>query len=774
MSSLISRSPNAARRSALSLLFVVLAVVGSATNVHASGVGASGTFAGTNYQVEPGESLINTNTTFSFINNFDVPITVDFVFEAPQGVSINVPSGLITIAAGSSYRFDVNIFTLNTVTEGTFPIQITGLVIPDAASGVEVSGSAGLNALLTIQGKPPTQSPSVVLVSRTDTSIVVRLTNEDFENVLILYDLLINPPTTASPDLGPQSGIVVTFSGLEPNTIYTVFVTAKATGRDESSLVSFEVTTLPTPVVVPEPEDDPEVPPPPVVVPVIPPAQPAPTPPPPVIGGGGSSLTNVVIIELSSQLIEVPVFGTYIPPIINAYVSIRSANRETSRIDLTDRVVIVGGVNTSVLGRYEIRYRVRYNTTTAEEIVIVNVRDRIAPRITSAEEVTFLVNQPFQYQLIATDNYSPFERLIITGLPANVDTSRVGTQRFSVVVTDESGNRTPFLFTVNVRERIVSPVVVSIGEIDVEFLTTEGEFDASSFRTEVSVSANQPLRNSPTWTLYTGQPLTQGVFDLVYVRITDAQGNFLIVAVDITEGRVIPLDPDANIISGDAWWRVLLRTSNLLLWVGPLLLVLGAWAWFFYFIAKRRRTYIVVFVVAGIEISSQKVPHGTSAEEPSAGPWNLPFDRVTSDMRITRIESVAMVPTKRPRPVKPVVEVIKPIRVRQVVEKIPMIEPILQEESVKQVAKPKAPRKPRKLKLEQYAQLVALEENGVMDDDTLGLELLDLAQRTPKDVIDIDLETATKVASKVDKGQIDLFEQNEITPTKKRKKSRLK
>jgi hypothetical protein len=170
------------------------------------------------------------------------------------------------------------------------------------------------------------------------------------------------------------------------------------------------------------------------------------------------------------------------------------------------------------------------------------------------------------------------------------------------------------------------------------------------------------------------------------------------------------------------------------------------------------------------EISSQKVPHGTAAQAPSAGPWDLPFDRVTSDMRITRIKAVLVAPVKRARAVKPVVDVIKPVRDRQSIEKTPMIDPIIQEESSKKVAKPKAPRKPRKAKLEQYVQLVALEENGVMDDDTLGSEPLDLTSRESKDVHDIDLETPPKVAPKVDKGQIDLFHDIELTPTKKIKK----
>jgi hypothetical protein len=323
---------------------------------------------------------------------------------------------------------------------------------------------------------------------------------------------------------------------------------------------------------------------------------------------------------------------------------------------------------------------------------------------------------------------------------------------------------------VNVRERAITPIAIKLNDVDIVLNAIEGLFDETNYRIEIAVAENLPFRNSPSWTLFTGQSLTQGDRELVYVRVTDSLGNTLIAAVDLTQGRVIPLDPDANILSGDAWWRVLLRSSNLFLWLGPLLLVLGAWAWFFYFMAKRRRSYMVVFVDAGIEISSQNVLHGNAAIAPNKGPWNVSFDRVTSDMRITRIVPVPVAPVKRARAVKPVVEAPKPVRNRQAIEKAALIEPLIQEEKVEPPLKAKVPRKPRKAKLEQYAQLVAVEENGVMDDDTLGSEPLDLTPRESKDVHDIDLETPPKVAPKVDKGQIDLFHEIEFTSAKKKKK----
>jgi hypothetical protein len=750
------------KRSALSLLFVASLLLVNLVSVNAS-VGAGGSFASTNYRVQPGNSLIDTGTDFNFVNNFDTVITVDFNFEAPLGVVIVVPEEPVQIAARSTYRIPIVITTTASTPIGTFPLRIVGRVIPNAANGVEVSGSAGLNASITVQGIAPTTPPVFTLISRTQTTFTISITNNDPETVSTLYSLGISPPITGRIDIAPQGSIEVTFTNLTANTIYTVFATATASPRPESSIVSFQATTLSVPVEEPSGSDTtPTTPPPPTPAPII--------PPPPSGGGGGPVSINVLVIELASKNINLNVFDAFTRPEMIAYVSIRDNIRETSRIDLTSRVVITGQVDPNVIGRYELRYFLRYNTFTLEEIVVVNVRDTIAPRITSAVEVTIKVDDPFVYQLVATDNYDAPADLIITGFPTVVDTSIVGVQRFNVVVADQSGNRTPILFTVNVRERSITPIAIKLNDVDIVLNAIEGLFDVTNYRIEIAVAENLPFRNSPSWTLFTGQLLMQGDRELVYVRVTDSLGNTLIAAVDLTQGRVIPLDPDANILSGDAWWRVLLRSSNLFLWLGPLFLVVGAWAWFFYFMAKRRRSYTVVFVDAGIEISSQNVLHGNAAIAPNEGPWNISFDRVTSDMRIIRIVPVPAAPIKRARAVKPKVEAAKPVRNRQAIEKAAMIEPMIHEEIAIKTPKPKVPRKPRKAKLEQYAQLVAVEENGVMDDDTLGSERLDLTPRASKDVHDIDLETPPKVAPKVDKGQINLFEPNESIPTKKPKK----
>ena len=737
-------TPIFTRRSALSLLFVALAFFAFQVRVFASSVGASGTFAGFTYQVEPGESLVNTGTQFSFVNNFSVPITVSFVYEAPAGVSINVPEENVTIAANGTYRFNVQITTTPSTAEGSFPIRILGNVIPDSASGVEVSGSAGLNATLIVQGISDTVAPSAVLVSRTDSELVIDIFNQDFDPVVVLYDLILNPPLQTSPILNPNESFRVTFPTLDQNTTYRLFLSAKATNRPESETVFFDFTTLVTPT--PTPPTDPT--PPPVV---------APTPPSSGGGGGAAPSINVLVMEFSDQRINVPVFGVYTPPILNAYVSVRSNVRETSRIDVTNRVLILGEVNPNVLGRYVIRYILRYNNLVLEEEVEVFVVDNEPPRVLSAEEITILVDDPFVYQLIASDNYDEVNDLIITGFPSNIDTRIAGVQRFSVVVIDQSGNRTPFLFTVNVREREEYPIILNIDDFEITLVGLEGLFDPTSYVVDVASAVNQPLPNSPSWTRYTGQSIEFRQRELLYIRLTDTRGNTLIGVLNPETGRILPIDPIDPTLTGDPWWQVLFRFGNVLVWIVPFLLLLLGWIWFFFFLAKRRKKKEEEEPVASVPV----------AEKKRKAPPVAVFTPEASKPKRDTIQQEKRQPVIKPRiedlddTLEPLIQ--EPIRtVKPVVAA--KVKPAVEEKPIK------AKRKPRKPKQEVYAQVVALEQEGIMDDDLLGLELLEAPKKPVKDTLPEE-KTQEPVSTEIDEKQIDIFaELAEDQPKPKRKK----
>jgi len=740
---------NVTRRSVLSLLFVLLFVLMPWLTVSASSVGASGTFGGTNYTVQTGSSLIDTGTDFIFINNFSTPVTVEFLYEAPLGVSIDVPSEPVVVAGGSSYRIMISITTTASTPVGTFPLRLVGIVIPDSTTGVEITGSAGLNASITVAGIPPTTAPELTLLEVTSTSFRVRIRNIDFDPIIALYELGNPLPTQGPIDLEPNAFIIVTFSDLDPNTIYTLFASGRATGRIES-FSSLDITTLIEPVTPPGEDPGHNV--------VPPPAVPA---PPPSSGGGGALVVNVLVIDLEFQSKNLNVFETYQPPQMSAYVSVRSNNREISRIDVTDRVVITGSVDTTVLGRYEVRYFLRYNTLTIQEVVVVQVRDLEAPQIFSPAEITIKVDDPFVYQLIATDNYNRPEDLIITGFPSFVDTSKAGVQRYSVVVADQSGNRTPFLFTVIIRERVITSITLTVNGIELTLEEVDGLFNVDNYRVEVAIAVNQPLPNSPSWTRFTGQQLEASRGELVYVRLTDDQGNVLLGVIDVITGRVLPLLPDDNLITGDPWWRVLLRSSNLLLWIIPGLLLLAGWGWFFFFLAKRRKKKeedeLPLDVTTPVIKKQRKASTGIPSIKDEV---QLPPETKSKD------DTLALPKTRVKKedldaPLEPLIQ--EPRLVSPLVNETP---------PAKATDKPvKAKRKPRKPKQEVYAQLVALEQEGVMDDDLLGLEVIPQTKKPMKDVLSEE-SPSDRTTSSIDEKQIDMFTEIGDTPPKPKRKKK--
>jgi hypothetical protein len=787
------------KRSVTTLLFAVLLLISTTLGVSAS-VGTSGTFGGTNYVIQPGTSLLDTGTDFNFVNNYNTAITVEFLYEAPPGVSINVPADPVVIASGGQYGFEVSIVSTAETQVGTYSIQIVGRVIPDFVNGITVTGSAGLTAVLSVQGISPTTSPTLTLDSVTSSGFSVEFTNPDPDPVVMLYSIGINPPSNVfeSRNLNPNESVVIDFvddslgNPLQPNTTYTVFAIATASPRPESIVSSLTVTTEALPPADPDPEEpepeEPVVTPPPTVI----------SPVPPSSGGGGSIPTiNVLVIDLVSKTLNINVFEDYEAPPMTAYLSVRNNIRETSRVDLTNRVVITGDVNTDVIGRYEVRYFLRNNTLTVEEILVVNVRDLIAPVISSPAEVTYKVDEPYDYRIFATDNYDARDDLIITGLPTNMDTTEVGTQLFNIVVADQSGNRTPFLLTVNVRPRDVTPIIVEVNDIELELEAVEDLFDPENYIIEVAVAANQPLRNSPSWTRYTGQAVTADEGELVYVRLTDNQGNELFGVLDISTGEVLPTIPDEVVIESDAWWEVLLRRVNILFWLIPFLLVVAGWIWFFFFIVKRRKED-----EEEEELLTTKEP-ATSKRKPLVIPIiadKKPGTVVEADKEKAKAKAKDATPVVEAKPTKPKPKAVTP----------PVVEPSADQAEVPKATKPKRvvaailptvdeqptkesktrgdksndkpatattdssnkkakPSRRRKPKTETYVQIVALDETGVMDDDYLGVEIIELDKKVIKDLNDKETEPPTIPATSVNRNQMDIFSLDESDePTTKK------
>jgi hypothetical protein len=136
------------------LVFTGIFLLALGTQVQAQGgLGVSGTFAGYHYKLVPGEQLDSENVYASFFNNFSVPIEVQIIYEAPQGVSFIVESDVISIPANDVVRVPIGIALTNMAVPGDYVVTITAQIIPESAPGITAISSAGLNARLSIFGE---------------------------------------------------------------------------------------------------------------------------------------------------------------------------------------------------------------------------------------------------------------------------------------------------------------------------------------------------------------------------------------------------------------------------------------------------------------------------------------------------------------------------------------------------------------------------------------------------------------------------------------------
>ena len=117
------------------------------------GFAVSGTFAGYQYKLIAGERLASDNVYATFVNNYDVAIDVQLVFEAPVGVTFLVTESIVSIPAGQAIRVPIGIALADDVVPGDYIISVFAQVLPDQTQGITLIGSAGLNARLSVFGE---------------------------------------------------------------------------------------------------------------------------------------------------------------------------------------------------------------------------------------------------------------------------------------------------------------------------------------------------------------------------------------------------------------------------------------------------------------------------------------------------------------------------------------------------------------------------------------------------------------------------------------------
>ena len=165
------------------ILFLMLFIMSPPTMV-AGGFGVSGTFAGHNYTMVPGETSSTTSVTVVFFNQYDVPITVRLNSEGPVGVTYLNLQNEYTIEANSQLRIPIMIALADTVVPGEYTLHVYAQVLPSSEEGITLIGSAGLQANLLVLGEAGMVHISVLSVNGHSFPAVLELFRVD-EDTLV-------------------------------------------------------------------------------------------------------------------------------------------------------------------------------------------------------------------------------------------------------------------------------------------------------------------------------------------------------------------------------------------------------------------------------------------------------------------------------------------------------------------------------------------------------------------------------------------------------------
>ena len=165
------------------ILFLMLFIMSPPTMV-AGGFGVSGTFAGHNYTMVPGETSSTSSVTVLFFNQYDVPITVRLNSEGPVGVTYLNLQNEYTIEANSQLRIPIMIALADTVVPGEYTLHVYAQVLPSSEDGITLIGSAGLQANVLVLGEAGMVHISVLSVNGHSFPAVLELFRVD-EDTLV-------------------------------------------------------------------------------------------------------------------------------------------------------------------------------------------------------------------------------------------------------------------------------------------------------------------------------------------------------------------------------------------------------------------------------------------------------------------------------------------------------------------------------------------------------------------------------------------------------------
>ena len=148
---------------------------------------------------------------------------------------------------------------------------------------------------------------------------------------------------------------------------------------------------------------------------------------------------------VGEKFISLEIGNEYIEEGVKAYIGNK---------DISNKVIVIGNVDTNKIGKYEIKYTIKYLFRTYSVIRSVSVNDLESPIITlqGDDKIKIIVDNKYEEPgYNAIDNYDGdiTDKVEVT---SNVDTSKVGEYSITYLVKDSSGNEASISRTVEVKE----------------------------------------------------------------------------------------------------------------------------------------------------------------------------------------------------------------------------------------------------------------------------------------------------------------------------------
>jgi hypothetical protein len=260
-------------------------------------------------------------------------------------------------------------------------------------------------------------------------------------------------------------------------------------------------------------------------------------------GSSGGTTTRTLVLQTAVTTLVLEAGRAFVDPVVEGFEVAGAIS--TNRSSLITRS---GIVNATTPGEYLLTYELAFQTLTPATLTMtVRVVDTTAPTITAPSEWT-------TYQL--SDEVLPVSvsdlasGAVSVRYEGDISTSTLGTRDITIIATDAAGNVARQQVRVTIRVPRVQTVDVSINDQPLSIVVDESMLDLSSLTVQMAIGAAGLAASEIQWIPYNASIPELAPGEVVYVRVLDASGEFVmdqhsfpveVVPLEATSERVSPI-----------------------------------------------------------------------------------------------------------------------------------------------------------------------------------------------------------------------------------------